>query len=751
MAEKATAKEALEKLKNKLECTICLTDYTDPKLLPCFHVFCKKCLEPLVIQDHDGLSLQCPICRHSTKLPPKGVAALQSDFHVEHLFEIRDAFEKAKQPQKTRCEKCEDDNTTGFCRDCGEFICDACTTLLRKWKQFKSHEIISLEEVQTEATNLILPKKQVSYCPRHPESILKIFCETCSELICNDCTIGLHPRPEHCYNLVSDIFPKHKEEIVASLQPVKQQLSTVTTALHTFEERVREIEEQKTTTEAAVHKEINLLQQLLEQRRAELINKLDHLTQLKLKTLATQRDQVELVQVKLSSCLDYVDGGLKTGTEGEVLAMKTPVLKRIKQITADFKPSTLQPEEGADLELIANTKQDLQQACKEFGDIKIPEVSPENSYTRGEGLVRATVGEQAVAMVTTMIDTNREYTHQTNLTAKLVHCKSKDTLHTDIQMQQNSQYKITYQPTKRGKHQLNIKINGREIQGSPFIIAVTSSPQSLGRPVRVIGNLHKPWFVTTNSQNQIIVTEADSNCVSVFSPEGEKIHSFGKKGTNDGQFQFPTGVTADNVDNIYVVDYRNNRIHKFSSDGKFIQSVGTQGSGQLQFNYPMGVSFNPNNQKLYVCDQLNHRVQVLDTDLTYHSTIGREGKGNGEFQCTQDIAFNSNGDIYVTDYNNHRVQIFNQDGIFLRTLRNKQQGQTLQYPFGIAMDSSDTVYVSKRSRGCISVFTAEGEYLTTFGGRGEAEGQFDYPHGLHIDKNDSLLVCGKNNDRIQFF
>ena len=751
MAEKATAKEALEKLKNKLECTICLTDYTDPKLLPCFHVFCKKCLEPLVIQDHDGLSLQCPICRHSTKLPPKGVAALQSDFHVEHMFEIRDAFEKAKQPQKTRCEKCEDDNTTGFCRDCGEFICDACTTVHRKWKQFKSHEIISLEEVQTEATNLVRPKKQVSYCPRHPESILKIFCETCSELICIDCTIGLHPRPEHCYNLVSDIFPKHKEEIVASLQPVKQQLSTVTKALHTFEERVREIEEQKTITEAAVHKEINLLQQLLEQRRAELISKLDHLTQLKLKTLTTQRDQVELVQVKLSSCLDYVDGGLKTGTEGEVLAMKTPVLKRIKQITADFKPATLQPEEEADLELIANNKQDLQQACKEFGDIKIPEVSPENSYTRGEGLVLATVGEQAVAMVTTMSVTNREYIHQTNLTAELVHCKSKDTLHTDIQMQQNSQYKITYQPTKRGKHQLNIKINGREIQGSPFIIAVTSSPQSLERPVRVIGNLKTPCFVTTNSQNQIIVTEAGSNCVSVFSPEGEKIHSFGSEGTNDGQFQFPSGVTVDNVGNIYVVDNNNHRIHKFSSDGKFIQSVGTLGSGQLQFKYPMGVSFNPNNQKLYVCDQLNHRVQFVNTDLTFHSTIGRKRTGNGEFKATKDIAFNSNGDIYITDCYNHRVQIFNQDEIFLRTLRNKQQGQTLQYPVGIAVDSSDTVYVSERHRDCISVFTAEGEYLTTFGGKGKTEGQFDWPHGLHIDKNDSLLVCDMHNGRIQIF
>ena len=67
------------------------------------------------------------------------------------------------------------------------------------------------------------------------------------------------------------------------------------------------------------------------------------------------------------------------------------------------------------------------------------------------------------------------------------------------------------------------------------------------------------------------------------------------------------------------------------------------------------------------------------------------------------------------------------------------------------MDSSDTVYVSERNSGCISVFTAEGEYLTTFGGEGEAEGQFDFPRGLHIDKNDSLLVCDTKNGRIQIF
>ena len=85
---------------------------------------------------------------------------MQSDFHVQHLFEVRDAFEKANHAQKTICEKCEDDNATGFRRDCGEFVCDACVIVHGKWKQFKSHEIISLIEVQTEAVNLIQPKKQ---------------------------------------------------------------------------------------------------------------------------------------------------------------------------------------------------------------------------------------------------------------------------------------------------------------------------------------------------------------------------------------------------------------------------------------------------------------------------------------------------------------------------------------------------------------------------------------------------------------
>ena len=61
------AKEALEKVEERLNCSICLDTYTDPKLLQCFHVFCRQCLVPLVVRNQQGrLGLTCPSCRQVT-------------------------------------------------------------------------------------------------------------------------------------------------------------------------------------------------------------------------------------------------------------------------------------------------------------------------------------------------------------------------------------------------------------------------------------------------------------------------------------------------------------------------------------------------------------------------------------------------------------------------------------------------------------------------------------------------------------
>ena len=213
--------QALGKLEDQLTCSICLDSYTEPKLLQCFHVFCKQCLERLVVFDHQWLSLQCPSCRRSALLPPTSVSGLQTTFYLNDLIDVRDTIEKVKKPQKTQCEKCKKRIATSFCRNCGQFICARCNETHQEWEEFSSHEVITLDQLEGDVAQLVPPKKFM-FCSKHPTKELHLYCETCEELICQHCTVRTHR--DHQYDLVTDAFQKHKDVLVTSLQPVEQQL-----------------------------------------------------------------------------------------------------------------------------------------------------------------------------------------------------------------------------------------------------------------------------------------------------------------------------------------------------------------------------------------------------------------------------------------------------------------------------------------------------------------------------------------------
>ena len=744
------AEEAVKKIDSKLECSICLDNFKEPKLLPCFHIFCKSpCLERLVVQDREGESLVCPTCRHLVRLPDNGVAGLQTDFHIDHLFEIRDSLNKVTESKKTSCEKCNKFPATGFCRDCNKFVCDRCIEIHQVWEEFAGHKIVNLNEALTDTINLLPPKKQVRVqCKKHPSMEIKLYCNTCFELICSDCTITRHHG--HIYDLLSDVFSKHKEEIVSSLKPVKEKFDKVNIALKALHTRAKEIKDQRLTVEADINREIDRQQQFLDQRRVELVGGLDMLTQQNLKSITTQTQHVEVLHAKMSSCLEYAEGGLETGTEEDVLAMKAPVLQRIEQITAEFDPATIQPQTEADIELVTDGLEQVSQACRMFGEVVYDPVSVDNSYAIGNGSKYARTGKQATVEVHTMTIKNKKCEKKVNVTAELVHTTSRATIECEVK-QENGRHKITYQTARRGKHNLHIRINGKDIQGSPYPIAVISSTQSLRKPITVVSGLKTSYGITTNSKRQTVVAGVMGNCISVLTPEGEKIHTFGTKGLGEGQFMYPHGVATDRDDNIYVADNTNHRIQKFTYQGSFLAAAGNLGKNRLQFCHPVGVCFNERNSNLYVCDAKNHRLQVLTTDLTFVRCFGRKGRAYGQFQTPMNAAFDDANHLYVTDCDNHRVQVFTDEGRFLRAFSNKDSGEKLQHPHAIAIDSSNTVYVSERDRHCVSVFTPQGDYINSFGTKGTEEGQFDCVYGLSVQQGDLIFVTDYNNSRLQIF
>ncbi len=398
----------------------------------------------------DGRSLTCPTCQHIVPLSDRGVTELQSDFHIDHLFEIRDAFNKAEDDSDTNCGSCDHGKATGYCNDCGDFLCDKCQAAHKKMKCLRNHKLISLDELKAQLTSLVPPKKTAPHCLKHSENDTKIYCDTCSTLICTDCTIRLHK--DHNYNPVADVLTKHKEELISSLKPVKENLDSVQQALKDFDTRAKAIHDQRTAIETDVHKEIEEQHRLLDQRRAKLVVELEVLAQQKLKGLAAQRDHVEITQAKLASCLEYVEGGLKTGTDGEVLEMKSSVLKRVEQISTEFNPNTIQPETLADMELVTKRKEPLQKSCRYFLEIdRSGLLSSENSHTTGDGLKDATTEDKNPVFFQAMDKKNKTFKGKINLKAALVHIEGKDRLKCEVVEHQHGQHEINYHPMKRGK------------------------------------------------------------------------------------------------------------------------------------------------------------------------------------------------------------------------------------------------------------------------------------------------------------
>ena len=126
--------------------------------------------------------------------------------------------------------------------------------------------------------------------------------------------------------------------------------------------------------------------------------------------------------------------------------------------------------------------------------------------------------------------------------------------------------------------------------------------------------------------------------------------------------------------------------------------------------------------------------------------LGRKntkGETNDTFNRPTDIAFAANGDFYVTDgYGNSRVVKFTRDGRFVRSWGKKGAAEgDFNLPHGIAVDKRGRVYVGDRDNHRLQVFDADGNFITQWKHVGS-------PWGVAITGDDFLFLCDGYNNRI---
>jgi DNA-binding beta-propeller fold protein YncE len=132
------------------------------------------------------------------------------------------------------------------------------------------------------------------------------------------------------------------------------------------------------------------------------------------------------------------------------------------------------------------------------------------------------------------------------------------------------------------------------------------------------GVFKKPHGVTVGPDNTLYCVDDGDHTVRKCTMDGKVLMTLGTAGQaapfqSGYPFNRPTKVALDpNTGEFYVSDgYGNSRIHKYSSDGRLLFSWGKPGTDPGEFNIVHSIATDRSGL-VYVADRENHRVQIFE-------------------------------------------------------------------------------------------------------------------------------------------
>jgi hypothetical protein len=181
-----------EKLNNITECSVCAETYSDPRVLPCIHTYCLKCIKRFSANKHPGDCVSCPLCRKDFIVPERGIDSLPKNFFIEQLKDL-------SLTPIIHCEGCDETKekrATRYCAECQQKLCEDCADSHRRLKITRGHTLLETSEDGRlpEGVEKIL----TLHCDEHLTEALKLYCLECNEVIMFDVLCATSHQSHKC-------------------------------------------------------------------------------------------------------------------------------------------------------------------------------------------------------------------------------------------------------------------------------------------------------------------------------------------------------------------------------------------------------------------------------------------------------------------------------------------------------------------------------------------------------------------------
>ena len=687
----------LNNLHEEVSCSVCMSKYTDPKQLPCLHSFCLHCLNGIQRTSGRRDKIACPECRQEFKVPDNGnLAALPTNFRINSLLDVLAI--KECNTTGVKCGNCDKrSKESHYCFQCCAFWCGECITFHNGMKANKDHYALALKDFQDHDFENILKRPTFCAIPGHEKKEVEFFCNICEVAICNACALTNHDG--HGKILLEQAANERKLRVKSAIESQRKRAQTKRSKITKLDESLSEVQEQAARVKRNVQEFADSIIATIEAKKQEIFDDVERRTKASLQEIGKQKEEFEEQARRHESEIENTETLLKRSTSAQLMQPNELMDKLLKE--ENYQDDSDRDDDFfQEFYFVENHKLFDIVSVEQIGSLKERQTRAQQSRADGKGISEAIVGLEAQLVVTTRNKKCQQcYDNNDCVTLEISNHQGENCA-TEVQVQDNKDgsYKIKYFAKETGTCSASVKVNGEHIRGSPFEVQV--KPRQF-RPVLSFGEkiLKFPWGVAVNEQDEIAVSDVGNHKIHLFKSDGTHIKSFGGEGSQHGEFDWPCGIVFHGANIVVAEQSNNSRVQKLSRQGEYLSHFGGKGSLDHQLNYATGLSIDSDGN-IIVADRNNKLIKIFSAGGQFLNKLGTEGSLTESYHCIQ--------------HNNHLV-------------------------------------VSDRGDECIKCFDRKGKFLYKFGKKGNAEGEFDSPHCLSMDKAGHLMVCDTGNNRIQVF
>ena len=567
----------------------------------------------------------------------------------------------------------------------------------------KEHRVLAVKEFKDKDYEDVL--KRPVFCSRegHQKEELKYYCKECETVLCQTCFALDHGG--HVLKLIEEEAKSQKLEINTVLQSQRSGLNAKLNVIVQLDEDCAKLIRQSEIVKTDVQTLADGLIKTIQAKMQNIITIVENQTKRSLESLRAKRSEIQQQINGTNSSLEEADKLLKRSTTAEVVQLK----KSLQTIFQGFNQTEPIVHDRSSLQtfvFVENQKMLDIVNGEELGFLEEDNrTKPNISLAEGEGLKEGIVARKAqFNLITRNAERKQCYDERDRVTVEIKDEQEEECV-TEVRVDDNKNgiYTITYYPRVQGTFKLLVKVNGEHISCSPFTVIL------------------KPFQV-------------------------KPVLSFGKEGSGDEMFKYPSGVAVSDGDEIVVADECNHRVQVFDSNGTFLRSFGRKGENDGEFNYPIGIAVNKD-RNIFIAGRDNRRIQIFSWEGRHLGSFGGKGSLDSQLSYPWGLSLDSTGNVIVADAGNKMIKIFTPDGRFVMKIGG--QG-SLSYP-AHCVQCGEYFMVSDSNEHCIKVFNREGRFQYKFGKRGEGDGEFNFPRFLSVTQSKHLLVCDMRNHRIQVF